>query len=165
MMTEVSEPSPPERRRYSIRVPRPLWTGIIAIVLLIAAALLPVSLRLHRQIAAIRAIESQGGAVGTVGHRSGRQRELLGYPTFKAFEVVDFVNWEHGVITDSDITQLLELPTLRRLNLRHTRIADAGVMRLKGVPHLELLLLEGSTATDAATDELQRALPGLTIKR
>lgn len=84
---------------------------------------------------------------------------------YKAFEVVDFVNWENGVITDSDITQLLELPTITRLNLRHTRIKDEDLARLKGLPHLKLVLLEGSAASDAGISELQKALPGLTIKR
>jgi hypothetical protein len=84
---------------------------------------------------------------------------------YKAFEVVDFVNWENGLISDSDITQLLELRTLTRLNLRHTRIKDEDLVRLKGLPHLRLVLLEGSTATEAGISELQRALPALTIKR
>ena len=156
---------PDEQRRFSVRLPRPLWIGVAGVMILVAATLLTTGLRLHRQISAIDAIESQGGAVGTVRHRSAWQRNLLGHPTYRAFEVVEFVNWENGRISDADLVQLLELPTLRRLNLRHTRITDAGIMRLKELPHLELVLLEGTEATDAGIAELQRAAPSLTIHK
>ena len=149
----------------SVRRPRLLWVGLASVALLALAVLLPIGLRLDRRIAAIQTIENHGGAVGTVGRRSGWQRSLFRHPTYKAFEVVDFVNWENGVITDDDVTRLLEFRTLTRLNLRHTRIHDESLVRLKELPHLKLLLLEGSTATDFGIDQLQEAFPGLTVRK
>jgi hypothetical protein len=153
------------RNRFTCRFPRPLWIGFVAVILLVGSMLLTTGLTVHRRLTAISAIESRGGAVGTVGHRSGWQRQSFGYPTFKAVEVVEFVNWENGALSDADVAWLLDLPSLRRLNLRNARITGARITRLKQLPHLELVLLEGSDATEAEIDELRRAAPGVTIRR
>ena len=163
-----TNPSPWEsgiENRSRVRLPRPLWIGLIGVALLVSSLLLRTGLRFHRRLTAIRAIESRGGAVGTVRHRSDWPRQFFACPTYKSLEVVEFVNWENGALSDADISRLLELTTLRRLNLRHAHITGARILRLKDLPRLELVLLEGSDATEAEIDELQRAMPAVTIRR
>jgi len=151
--------------RFRVRVPRPLWIGVIAVILLAGSLLLTTGLRVHRRMTAIRAIESGGGAVGTVRRRPDWPRWLFAYPTYKAFEVVEFVNWENGTISDGDVAMLLELPSLRRLNLRNTHMKGTGIARLKQLPDLELVLLERSDVAESEVGDLRRAAPGLAIHR
>src|SRR5258707_3498760 len=95
---------PPEPRRFSI--PRPLWVGLAAVV----AVGLGIGVPISRQFATVQAIERQGGAIGTAHHLAGWQRQWLGYPAYKVFEEVEFLNWERGPITDATLDQVLGLP-------------------------------------------------------
>ncbi len=56
----------PKPRRFSIRLPRPLWIGLAAAVLVVGALGLGFGVRIWRQYATVQAIERLGGAVGTV---------------------------------------------------------------------------------------------------
>jgi hypothetical protein len=158
-------PTIPDPRRISMRLPRPLWIGLAGAMLLVGAVGLGIGVRIWRQFAAVRAIERQGGVIGTVHHLSGWQRQWLGQPAYKVLEEVEFVNWEHHPITDATLDQLLALQTLRRLNLRRTRVTDAGIARLKDLPRLELLLLDGTDVTESGIGELQKSLPALRIQK
>jgi hypothetical protein len=161
----MNDEKPASGIRSRVRLPRPLWIGLVAVALLVGSLLATTGLRVHGQMIAIRAIESRGGAVGTVRHRTDWPRRLFAYPTYKAFEVVEFVNWENGALSDADVGWLLDLSSVRRMNLRDTNVTGAGILRLKDLPQLELVLLEGSNASEAEIDELQRAAPGLIIRR
>jgi len=65
----------------------------------------------------------------------------------------------------ADLTMLLELSSLRQLNLRHTQMKSVEFARLRKLPGLELVLLEGSDVAESEVDDLRRAVPGLTIRR
>src|SRR5262245_2417071 len=52
-------------RRFSIRLPRPLWIGSVAGVLVVVAVGLPIGVPVYRQYVAIREIEEVGGRVET----------------------------------------------------------------------------------------------------
>ena len=55
---------------------------------------------------------------------------------------------------------------LKRLDLKTTRITDAGLLHLTGLTRLEHLDLAFSTTiTDAGIASLKEALPALEIKR
>jgi hypothetical protein len=165
METSIPEPLPLERRRSAIGLARPIWLGLLTVVLVVMGALIYAFAQFDGQIRAIAAIEHQGGVVGTLRRRPGWQREILGSPGYKAFEVVEFVNLEGTPISDTDLDLLLALPSIQRLNLRRTRVTDAGVSRLKELPNLKLVLLEGTAVSDVGIDDLHRALPELKIEQ
>ena len=77
-MNDVNSLTSPSSIRSCVRLPRPLWIGVTAVALLVGSMLLTTGLRFHRQMTAIRAIESRGGAVGTVRSRSGLGVMLIG---------------------------------------------------------------------------------------
>jgi hypothetical protein len=72
---------------------------------------------------------------------------------------------ENGTISDRDLAMLLELRSLRRLNLRNTHMKGAGTARLKQLPDLELVLLENSDVAESEVGDLRRAAPGLAVHR
>jgi hypothetical protein len=152
-------------RQFSIRPPRPLWIGMVVVVFVVVAVGLWIGVPFNRKLSAVKAILSRGGSIGTVRQLSKRQRQWIGFPTYKAFEEVEFVNWERSPINDADLDQLVGLPTLRRLNLWQTRVTDLGIACLKRLPRLELLLVEGTDVTDPGIADLKEALPGLTVER
>jgi len=59
----ASDPVTPECRRFSIRLPRPLWIGVATVVLIVAAAALHFGAPLYRQHVAVREIEQLGGQI------------------------------------------------------------------------------------------------------
>src|SRR5438445_7032370 len=59
---------PPEPRRFSIRVPRPLWIGLAAVVVVVAWAGLNFGLPIYRQQAAKKALEQRGAYIESEYH-------------------------------------------------------------------------------------------------
>jgi hypothetical protein len=55
------------------------------------------------------------------------------------------------------------LGRLSCLDVRGTRVTDAGLVHLKGLTSLSRLGLDGTQVTDAGVRELREALPSLTI--
>ena len=53
----------PDPRRFSIRLPRPLWIGLVAATLIVITVVLQVGVPIVRRQAAIREIERLGGYV------------------------------------------------------------------------------------------------------
>jgi hypothetical protein len=71
----------------------------------------------------------------------------------------------YGVImgvgaADADLAGLCELPRLRALDLRRTRVTDEGLRTVAGASGLRYLLLGGDAVTDAGLRHLE-ALAGL----
>jgi len=56
------------------------------------------------------------------------------------------------------------LASLQELDIAETKVTDAGLAHLKGLIHLETLKLRHDEVTDAAVNELAKALPGLRIE-
>ncbi len=65
MSSALDIPTPPEPRRFSIRLPRPLWIGVAIAVLIVLNLLLRVSLPIYRKHLAILEVERVGGFVTT----------------------------------------------------------------------------------------------------
>jgi len=72
----------------------------------------------------------------------------------------------HGTrVTDNGIEPLTALSQLRVLDLSGTEITDAGLAQLRDIKTLDRLYIDGTQVTDAGVADLQRALPGLKIRR
>lgn len=72
----------------------------------------------------------------------------------------------HGTrVTDAGLAPLTALPQLQILDVAWTGITDAGLAHVREIRSLERLYVEGTQVTDAGVADLQRALPGLEIKR
>jgi hypothetical protein len=63
MTAGAPDPTPPEARRFSIRLPRPLWVGLAAAAVVVAGIGLRIGIPVYRQRVAIREIERVGGYV------------------------------------------------------------------------------------------------------
>ena len=68
-------------------------------------------------------------------------------------------------ITDAALVHLKGLPKLTTLNLNFTKITDAGMAHLKGLTKLQFLLLGGTKVTPVGIKQLQQALPECTVLR
>jgi hypothetical protein len=68
-------------------------------------------------------------------------------------------------VTDSGLVHVAGLTALQQLWLGDTRVTDAGLVPLRGLPNLQGLSLTNTPVTNAGVVGLQRALPGLLIRR
>jgi hypothetical protein len=84
-------------------------------------------------------------------------RNLLGDYWFMHVVEVNLANME---FTDAGLEHLKGMTHLERLVLRGTQVTDAGLAHLRGLTRLEQLDLGGTQVTDAGLDHL-RALPQL----
>ncbi|MBI3863107.1 MAG: hypothetical protein HY290_14545 [Planctomycetia bacterium] len=66
-------------------------------------------------------------------------------------------------VSDAGIIELARLPRLRELDLRNSRVSDAGIAHLRRAKSLRSLYLDGAEVSKSAMDDLQSALPELTI--
>ena len=183
----ATDPVTPEPCRFLIRLPRPLWIGLAAVVLVVVGVGLRIGVPAYRQQVAIREIERLGGRIDRPSQipfwlsSKGVQFEFL--------DKVEAVDLTGADIDDADMHFLCDFGELRDLNLWGTRVtdaglrniesltnlveldaactqlSDAGLLHLKGLTKLKNLKLHRTRVTDAGVCELQRALPGLTIKR
>ncbi len=65
------------------------------------------------------------------------------------------VDFELSKVTDADLVILKGLPQLQSLELEDTFVADAGLERLKGLAQLQRLGLRGTDITDAGLEHLK----------
>jgi hypothetical protein len=59
----------------------------------------------------------------------------------------EIIGWSS--ITDSGLTNICQISTLKRLDLHHAKITDSGLRQLCGLPRLESLFLENLGVSDA----------------
>jgi len=135
----------------------------------------------HR--AAVKAIQTLGGRVGSWPDRLGR------LPGEEVDGDLVWVDLSRTPVRDAGLAHLRGLRTLHQLNLDGTKVTDAGLVRLKGLMQLEELFLDSTQITDAGLEhlrgltqlrtvdlrhtqvtdagvaELQKALPNCTIER
>jgi hypothetical protein len=57
----ATDPVAPKPRRFSIRLPRPLWPGVAAVVLVVVALGLQFGVPIYQQHVAVREITEIGG--------------------------------------------------------------------------------------------------------
>jgi hypothetical protein len=182
------DPVTPEPRRFSIRLPRPMWIGVAAGVLVVLVVALRVGIPIYRQQVAIREIERLGGWVLTeergpnwLRRWVGDKATTFGLATSAVFTETkitdaDLVvlapqlrNFERLIlarthITDAGLIHLRGLTDLRELDLDDTDISDAGLVHLKTMTGLKELGLYGTQVTESGVSMLQKALPRVKIR-
>src|SRR6266576_540093 len=110
-MAEI-DPISPEPQRRSIPLPRPLWFGLSALFLIVAAAGMRVAAPIYREKAAIREI----GLLGAKFEVESRGPEWLqGYMSLAY--VVHRVILDDTNVTDADLIHLKNLTSVRVLSL------------------------------------------------
>lgn len=136
-------------RRRSLRVGS---VALLAVVATLCAWLSIESIRAYRQRAAVRVIWDLGGYVGRYYERPELAtavprwyRALFGDDFMDPVIAVRLAGTEAG---DEDLVHVGKLPHLRMLDLRDTRVSDAGVRRLGGLNRLKALILTGTAVSD-----------------
>jgi hypothetical protein len=120
-------PTHNEIRRSLIRLPRPLWIGLAATFLIVAAIGLGVGLPIWRQQVAIRDMERMKGIVTTTKGGPEWLRDFLGDERMKTMDDVTEVNLAMAEITDGNLRDVAEFKDLTTLNLARTSVTDAGL--------------------------------------
>jgi hypothetical protein len=161
----------PEPSSFSVRLPRPLWIGVAAIVLVVAAIGLRLGVSGYRRRVAVREIERFHGSIQYL-HLSGPEwlLEWMNDDRMQWFYDPDhLVFWpdaanlrrrsRHGgviipivepLIDNDNLKCVLGLPNLKSLDLAFSSVGDAGIKHLNGLRNLEDLRLEGSDVSDAS---------------
>jgi hypothetical protein len=164
-MATTPTPTPPAPRRFSVRLPRPLWIGLAAAVLVVVAIGLRVGIPIYRQHIAIREIKGLGGTVDTRPRGPAWLRERLGNGRMKPFNEAIEVNLSSSRVNDATLRHVRWLTSLQSLNLVDTDVTDVGLGHLKQLRNLKVLYIRGTNATDAGVAELHRALPQLKVRK
>jgi hypothetical protein len=148
--------TPPEPHRFSVRLPRPLWIGLAAVVLILGGVALQFGLQIDRQQTAIREIERLGGVVESEPRGPEWLWEWLDDEWMEAFYTITDVHLTDTPATDATLQQLRGLAGLRGLHLGGTRVTDDELAYLKDLHQLERLSLDETQITDAGLKHLQR---------
>src|SRR5437879_6523126 len=104
MAAVAPEPTPAEPRRFSIRLPRPMWIGLATVLLIGAAIFVRVGLPIYRQHLAIREIERLGGYVETRPRGPEWLRDWVGNERFRLCEDVDLVRVDRPTVAVTEAT-------------------------------------------------------------
>jgi hypothetical protein len=142
------------RRRFSIRLPRPLWIGVAAVAATVIGVGLRIGTVVHRQQVAIREIERLGGTVSTEPRGPEWLRGQFGEEGLQPFDRVDSVDLENTSANDAALDYVGSLTEVRDLALFDTYVTDAGLARLKGLTRLEYLSLCNTQISDAGLAHL-----------
>jgi len=164
----TSDPTIPDTGRFSIRLPRPLWIGLSAVVLVVVVVGLHVGVPVYRQHVAILDIERVSGYVETEPAGPEWLREAFGDERMRSFEVVTFValgtalpSSESAEVTDATLASVACFSNLEQLWVQCTNVTDAGMAQLSDLSALQVLYLcNNPQVTDAGLIHLKR-LPRL----
>jgi len=167
-----TDPTPSDPRRFSISLPRPLWIGVAAIVLLVVACGLHFGVPIYRQELAVCEIERLGGFVETYPlPRKPLPTWMWRYDCLRDISVVKlgeldaddgtlaclgrvpagrfyFLTLNDTQATDAGLAHLKRLTRLQFLDLQNTRVTDAGLAALSGMTRLRSVDLSGTRVTD-----------------
>ncbi len=152
--------NPPEARRVSIRLPRPLWIGLAAAVLVVVAIALQFAMPIYRQQTVIREIERLGGNVQTRPRGPEWLRERFGEERMTLCNKLVYVNLDDTQVTNAWLAHLAGLTELRVLSLDRTKVTDEGLIHVKRMTDLEALSLNQTRITNVGLIHLQ-GLTGL----
>src|SRR5262249_13593865 len=163
------DPDRDEPRRFSIRLPRPLWIGLAGVLLIMLATALRFGVSGDQRRGAVRGIARFNGSTQYL-HRRGPNwlLEWLNDDRMQWLRDPDhLVFWPGeenlrrrsrtgglivptvGPLIDDDILKcVLGLPGLNSLDLAFSSVSDAGVKHLDGLRKLENLRLEGSDVSN-----------------
>jgi Leucine-rich repeat (LRR) protein len=149
-------PITPESRRFSIPLPRPLWSGIAAAVLVVLAVGLSIGVPIYRQSTARRKVEQLGGWAVMRPAGPAWMQKWGSARLEKAFAEVEEIDFDFAEIrvTDADLACVERLTSLRRLDVNFQQITDAGLVHLRDLTELRILNLTGTNVTDAGLEHL-----------
>ena len=138
-----------------IRLPRPLWIGLAACVLVIVAIGVQVGVPIYRQESAIREIERLGGTVQLRPRGPQWLRDRIGDRAQRLCGEIAGVYLRDCPATDETLRTVCRLPGLKGLSLSNTNVTDAGLAELKSLTRLERLWLANTAVTDAGLAHLK----------
>src|SRR5262249_45735470 len=137
-----------EFRRFSIRLPRPLWLGVAALVLIVAAFGISFGVPIYRQQVARGAIGRLRGGLEDKNHGPQWLRKWLGYDRTRAFDVINVVRLGGTEFGDSDMQFLIGLGSVEHVVLYDTHVTDSGLVHIRTLGRLKRLYLHGTQVTD-----------------
>lgn len=85
------------------------------------------------------------------------------YPTLSQYPKLQRLHLDFSNVSDADLAVLSQLPELRYLNLYSTQITDQGIPALIACKSLEKIFLSYTKITPQGMNQLQSALPDLSI--
>ena len=177
------DPTDPEPRRFSIRLPRPLWIGISATLLIIVAAGLRFGVSGYQRRVAVREIERFNGSIQYLNRRGPNWLLVwMNEDRMQWFSDPDHLVFWPGeanlrrrsrtggvivptvgpLIDDDNLKCVLGLPNLKSVDIAFSSVSDAGVKHLIGLRRLENLRLEGSDVSNESIPFLSQMT---TLKR
>jgi len=162
-------------RGYSIRLPRPLWVGVSAGVLILAGIVLRVGLPIYRQHVAIAEVERVAGHVFTREVRPAWAKGWFPETRIWGFDAIERVDLSECQFADRVLVQLrlmrglanvLDYSTMfpgglggqrgyASLELGGANITDASLLYLNGLRGLEALTLRNTRVTDTGLTHLR----------
>ncbi|HLJ12207.1 MAG TPA: hypothetical protein VKU82_13520 [Planctomycetaceae bacterium] len=170
MLTAPTNAPPPEARGFALRLPRPLWIGLLAAVLAVTAVGMQIGAPAYRQRVAIREIEHFNGSVQFHPRGPDWLRKFVGERQMECFDkpwhVIFWVDeatlirrslfggavlaTSGPLIDDAALACVLGLPDLESLDLAFSNVTDAGLDHVRHLRNLEFLRLEGTDVSDAS---------------
>jgi hypothetical protein len=171
----TTDPTRAEHRRFSIRLPRPLWIGVATTLMIVVVAALRFGLPVYRQRAAKNALRGQGAYIETeyrgpasLGNPpmkvDGRDEEWEKNSLRRLFYDVTLVSMENDDFGDSDLRLFQDFPALKRAELSYCRVTDTGLASLRGLMQLEALMLDNTSIGDVGLAHVC-GLPRLSVLR
>jgi hypothetical protein len=151
----ATDPMTLDPRRFSIRLPRPLWIGLFTGVLIVVATGLQIILPIWRQQRAIREIQRLGGRMVIENGGPEWLRARVGDEHMKYFDRVVGADLTVKSVDDSTLRHVAALDNLQALWLGNSRISDDGLVHLRGMAQLEQLWLGNTRVTDAGLVQLR----------
>src|SRR5690348_5011713 len=110
----------PEQRRFSIRLPRPLWIGLATAALVLVALGLRFGVPIYRQEIAVREVQGLRGPIGRMPRTPEWLRTKLGHEWATMFDEVTVITLSERPATDSTVRKLSGLTGLTELRLENT---------------------------------------------
>jgi hypothetical protein len=141
-------------RRFSIRLPRPLWIGVATMGLIVVGLAL-IAFRHYSQGVAIREINAVGGSVETRPRWPDWLKQRIGDERLRPYDEPIHARLSYSRARDETLAQLHRLSGLKRLDCNATRISDAGLVHLRDMTSLEWLWIAGTPVTDSGLAELK----------
>jgi len=150
----ATDPVTQEPRRFSIRLPRPLWIGLATVVLVVVAVGRWFGVPIYRQQVVIGEIDLLGGDIFANPRGPEWFRDLIGDRRMTLFEDVIEAQLLLTPTTDATLDQISQLTRMQNLYLGHTQVTDAGLAHLQKLTNLEILDLDDTAVTDAGLQHL-----------
>jgi hypothetical protein len=160
MLTASANATHPTSRRFTVRLPRPLWIGLVTLLLIVMSVGLRLGLPIYRQHAAVRAIQRLGRDVTLRTRCPQWLRDRVGEERANLFDEVVEVDLGETAADDSMLVHVGQLRGLQTLFLNHTKVTDTGLAHLTSLTGLQSLYLGDTAVTDRGIAHLE-GLAGL----